>query len=269
MTPLVPLLALTASLLHAGDNASGAWNIDYKERINEVYNKVRLSSVYTLRGSMAEQPMWFPKQTGRDSAGNPTYGQMPGAFDGAGALAFAPHIGLNDKGDKPLVVATNQLPEIAHSADEVAFVMAHEFAHLEKGHPQKLDEKIKQLFDKWSDTKDADYWSNTPSAQVQNEFRAGKSASGKTNAEELAAFQSAMEDEADQRGRELMKTAGFNEEGAPKLLQHANEWMNARLNAQQLAALKKQVQDHRPPDQRAKTMADENAAMCLNEGPCK
>jgi hypothetical protein len=268
MTPLVPLLAL-ASLLHAGDNSSGAWGIDYKERINEVYNKVRLSSVYSGRGDMADQPMWFPKQTGRDSAGNPVYGQMPGVFDGAGALAFAPHIGLNDKGDKPLVVATNQLPEIAHSVDEVAFVMAHEFAHLEKGHPQKLDAKIKELFNKWSDAKDPDYWNNTPSAQVQKEFREAKGASGRTNAEELAAFQSQMEDEADLRGRELMKTAGFNEDGAPKLLQHANEWMSARLNAQQLAALKKQVQDHRPPDQRAKTMADENAGMCLNEGPCK
>ena len=268
MTPLVPLLALAASLAHAGDNHSGAWGIDYRERINEVYNKVRLSSVYSGRGSMAEQPMWFPKQTGRDSAGNPTYGRIPGVFEGAGALAFAPQIGLNKGNDKPLVVATDQLPEIAHSPDEAAFVMAHEFAHLEKDHPKKLDAKIKELFDKWADTKDADYW-NTPSEQVQKDFRAGKSASGRTNADELAAFQSAMEDEADLRGRELMKAAGFNEDGAPRLLQHANEWMGARLNAQQLAALKKQVQDHRPPDQRAKTMADENAQMCLSEGPCK
>lgn len=268
MTPLVPLLAL-ASLLQAADNHSGAWGPDYRDRMSEVYNLVRLSSTYNLRDQMSPQPMWFPKVVGRDSAGDPKYGTVPPAFDGAGALAFAPHIGLNKNGDKPIVAATDQMGELAHSLDEVAFVFAHELAHLEKGHPQKLDAKIKELFNKWSDTKDPDYWNDTPSAQVQKDFRSAKGPGGRTNAEELAAFQSAMEDEADLRGRELMKAAGFKEQGAVDLLQHAHEWMNARLTAAQVAALNKQVQDHRPPDQRAKSMAEENAQMCLSEGPCK
>lgn len=269
MTPLVPLLLLSTAL-HAADNSSGAWGPDYKDRINEVYNLVRLSSVYSGRGDMAESPMWFPKQTGRDSAGNPIYGALPPVFDGAGALAFAPNLGLNKGNPKPVVVATNQLPEIAHSVDEVAFVFAHEFAHLELGHPQKLDAKIKALFNAWADTKsDPAYWNDTPSSQVQADFRAARAPGGRTNAEELAAFQSGLEDAADLRGRELMKTAGFNEQGAPDLLKHAHEWMNARLSAAQLAALNRQVLDHRPPDQRAKSMAEENAGMCLAQGPCR
>lgn len=267
MTPLIPILTLI-SVLHAADNSSGAWGIDYKERINEVFNRVRLSSTYSGRDALGEQPMWFPKVVGRDSANNAVYGPLPSAFDGAGALAFAPNIGLNKDNSKPIVVATNQLPEIAHSVDEAAFVMAHEMAHLEKGHPGKLDLKIKMLFTAWSNGIDsADYWNNTPSAKVQQDFRSAKVNGGQTNAEVLAAFQSAMEDEADLRGRELMKAAGFKEEGAPKLLEHAAEWMKARLSAQQLAALNRQILDHRPPEARAKSMKEENAGMCLAD--CK
>lgn len=268
MTPLVPLLALV-SCLQAADNSSGPWGIDFRERMNEAYNKVRLSSTYSGRDSLGETPMWFPKVVSRDSAGNAVFGEIPAVFDGAGALAFEAHIGLNKDGNKPLVAATNQLGEIAHSIDEVAFVFAHEMAHLEKGHPKKLADQIGKLFEEWSNTKDPDYWSNLQPGQANKDFRAAKSPRGKTYQEELAAFQSAMEDEADMRGRELMKTAGFKEEGAVALLQHAHEYVNARLTDAQKADLAKQVQDHRPPDQRAHTMAEENAQACLNEGPCK
>jgi len=193
----------------------------------------------------------------------------PAGLRRRGALAFEAHIGLNKDGDKPIVVATNQLGDIAHSIDEVAFVFAHEFAHLELGHPKKLNDQISKLFDEWSKTKDPDYWNTLKPGQANKEFRAARSPRSKTYQEELASFQSAMEDQADLRGRELMKTAGFKEEGAVAPLQHAHEYMQARLTAAQLAEISKQVQDHRPPAERAKGMAEENAQMCLKDGPCQ
>jgi|GEM_PF-4104219 len=269
MLPLFPLL-LAAVLVRADDNVCPGWGPDAPQELNAVYNRIRRNTTYDQRDAMNETPVWFPlPQTtkGRDGrvavkrnmGGDVSYQPLPAVFDGAGALAFAPNLSLNKGNPKPVVVATTQLFEIAHSADEAAFVFAHEFAHLELGHPQLLDAEIKRQFDEWSKTKPDDYWTSPAGKHAAEDFR-------KDKADALAQFQRPLEDAADSRGRELMQAAGYDPRAAASLLAHASQWMQARLGDAAFAAMAGGTLDHRMPMDRAKTMAEQTAGQSLPDG---
>jgi hypothetical protein len=269
MLPLIPLL-FAAVFVRADDNVCPGWGPEAPLQLDAVYNRIRLTTTYGQRDAMNETPVWFPlpqttKGPGgrvvvkRNMGGDVAYQPLPAVFDGAGALAFAPNLSLNKGNPKPVVVATNQLFEIAHNEAEAAFVFAHEFAHLELGHPQLLDQEISRQFDAWSKTKPDDYWSSPAAQHAAADFR-------KDRADALARFQQPLEDAADARGRELMQAAGFDPSAAASLLAHASQWMRARMGDAAFAAMAGGTLDHRMPMDRAKTMAEATAGQSLPDG---
>jgi hypothetical protein len=270
MSPLIPLLLTLSGFTRAADNVCPGWGPEAPQELNAVYNRIRLTTTYDRRDAMREEPVWFPQartatdakgkvSVQRDMSGGVVYAPLPSVFDGAGALAFAPNLSLNKGNPKPVVVATIQLFEIAHNADEAAFVFAHEFAHLELGHPQLLDAEISRQFDAWSKAKSDDYWATAKPGQGAEDFR-------KDRGDALARFQQPLEDQADARGRELMQAAGFDPNGAATLLAHAAQWQRARVGDAAYAAMSKQTLDHRLPMDRAKAMAEQTARQSLPDG---
>jgi hypothetical protein len=266
MLALLPLL-LAAGLARAADDVCPGWGPDAAQELNAAYDRVRLTTTYGPRDAMAARPVWFPQprttagkdgrvSVVRDMSGGVSYAPLPAVFDGAGALAFAPNLSLNKGNPKPVVVATTQLFEIAHTVDEAAFVFAHEFAHLELGHPQLLDAEIARQFDAWSKTKDDDYWTAAKPGQAAADFR-------RERGDALALFQQPLEDQADARGRELMRAAGYDPKAAASLLVHAAQWQAARSGGAVAAAAAGRALDHRAPLDRAKTMAEQNAGQSL------
>lgn len=240
-----PLMALE----QPGTDAphSPGWKSDYKEQLQDVYDAVLRTSKYGLKGQT--KMAYFPQPAkGPDGAflkntdGSPKMGKIPPQFVGAGALAFAPNLGLNKGNNNPIVAVTEEIFTLCHDKDEIGFVLSHELAHLELDHPKKLVENIEKTMNDWWATKEPAI-NDWTSQMIQTEFQ-------KDNKDKLAAFQKPLEDAADERGLILMKEAGFKETAAPKMMLHAQDmvWVMKWENGK----------DHATPKERAGKMTAKN-----------
>lgn len=219
---------------------SPGWGQDYMEQLKEVFHAVKINSTYGQRD--ATNMVFFPQELkGPDgkpilgAGGLPKLGPIPAQFQGAGALAFGPDLGLNKGNPKPVVVVTNEIFTLCHGRDELAFVLAHEFAHLEKEHPKKVIANIEKEFSAWFDKLD-------PEEQMQQGLAQRFQ---RENKAKLDAFQKPLEDEADARGLELMEKAGFARTAAPAMMLHAQDmvwamgWSNGGNHATPVARANK------------------------------
>lgn len=245
----LPFLALSLALAvpgfageapGTGTPHSPGWGQDYKEKLQDAYDRVRTNSTYAQRDAtnmvFFPQPMKGPDgKPIMDAGGTPRLAPIPAQFQGAGALAFGPNLGLNKNNPKPVVVVTNEIFTICHDQDEMAFVLAHEMAHLEMEHPKKVIANIEKEFSAWYDTLD-------PEAQAQQGLAQRFQ---KENKAKLDTFQKPLEDAADARGLELMEKAGFKRTAAPAMMLHAQDmvwvmgWSNGGNHATPVARANK------------------------------
>jgi Zn-dependent protease with chaperone function len=206
------------------------WGPIFVERLFNVFERVQYRSTYPQRQATVLE--YFPRE-GQT--------QVPREFLGAGAIAFSPRYGLN-RSERPVIVATNEVFRMARDEDELAFVVAHEFAHLELGHHERIKAGTGALFDRWYD-------------RLSEEEKGRPGLAARFRAENLAALdalQQPMEDEADERALPLMHAAGYRRSRAPSAMLHAQDltWAMGWTPGG----------DHAPPVQRAENLRRLNHA---------
>lgn len=200
---------------------SPAWGADHMDQLREAFKAVLHASRYPLKDKT--ELVFFPQalkdakgKALKNADGSPRLGPIPALFVGAGAMAFAPDLGLNKGNPKAVVAATVELFTMCHDNDELGFVLSHELAHLELGHHKKLFDNMEKVFAAWYPSLPGSFTDKASPAQLREEFR-------KAKAGELAGFQRSLEDEADARGLELMKQAGFQERAASRAMLHIQD----------------------------------------------
>lgn len=212
MGKTLPILALAAALFPAPVAAdepgtrtpmSPGWGIDYREKLDEAFNDIKSAAGYGPNTNLAYFPQPKKDAEGRfvkNMDGSLQEAEIPPQFRGVGAAAFAPNIGMNKGNNNAVIMATRELFSICHDPDELAFVLAHELAHLVLNHPKLVADNNAKVFGAWYDEqagKDfsfADLDTKTKLARFQKDKGA-----------ELAAFQYPFEEAADLKGREIVE----------------------------------------------------------------
>ncbi len=131
--------------------------------------------------------------------------------------------------------------------DQLAFILAHEMAHLALRHPEQMEENKRRLFDPWYEANAARASGMTP-AQVAEAFI-------RDAAPRLAELQKPLEKEADADGLNLTEAAGYDRSQAARALQRAQDWLWAQGESG------KEDKTHDPLEARAKRLQDWDRAM--------
>lgn len=261
MKTILPFLALAAALippLAAADEPgtrtpmSPGWGVDFRGKLDEAFFDIKGASGYGTNTTMAYFPQ--PKKDAegkyvKNMDGSLKDGDIPPQFKGVGAAAFAPNLGMNKGNNNAVLMATVELFSICHDQDELAFVMAHEMAHLVLGHPKAVADNNVKVFEKWYDEQAAkDFnFESVPSKDKLARFQQEKGG-------ELAAFQRPFEEAADLKGREIV--GQFNKSlGRVKYKQKGSSMMLHAKDFFWVLGLK-EGPDHPPIMSRAKQMKE-------------
>jgi hypothetical protein len=212
-----PKLALLGALLCAGVRASAqtqttptlaspGWTPAYRQQVKTIFDKLLKTSGYDLPDAL--------RKDGRDKT-ELIYWEKDRLMEGSPLVALAAKTGPNPK-NNAIVIVTYGALEICDE-DHLAFMTAHEIAHLVHGHPQKLVKIQKEIFDRW-------YADNTARVNAMDPKDA-VAAFAKEKETELGDRNKPFEREADTDGLVLMANAGYDAGKGADALNRANDWL--------------------------------------------
>ena len=200
---LFPTFAAAADGPGTRTPMSPGWGNDFRERLNEAFVDIKGASGYATNTNFAYFPQPQKDAEGKfvkNMDGSFKDGEIPPQFRGVGAAAFAPNIGMNKGNNNAVIMATVELFSICHDQDELAFVMAHEMAHLVLNHPKLVADNNAKVFEAWYDEQSRKDFSfaHLDTKTKPARFQKDKGA-------DLAAFQFPFEEAADLKGREIVE----------------------------------------------------------------
>lgn len=243
MGPLLLLAALSLAAVPGPATSaphSADWGVDYKEKVQRVFDRL-------LRASGYDSPGWLAKEKRQPT--RLIYSDRFAQIEGSPAVACPARMQPNDK-DYSVVAAGYGLLEFVADEDELAFILGHELAHLAGNHAQRLVDMKLELFDKWYD--------GQGDRVASMDAQAVAAAFARENDGKLKELQRALEREADADGLNLMTVAGFDRDAAATSLRRAQDWLWA-------IGMKAPDDAHDPIWVRAKQLKDWTASQTLRE----
>lgn len=220
-------LALAAALLCSGAGASAqaaaadtqacvGWSPAYRKEVKEIFTTLLEKSKYDDPKTLAKEREADPKTPPR----GPTeliYWEKDRLMEGSPMVALAARTGPNTK-DHAIVVVTYGALEIGDK-DHVAFMMAHEIAHLLNHHPQQFAAIQAEVFEQW-------YSANGVRVAMMSPKDAVEAFSKEKNGE-LGERNRPFERQADKDGLDLMAKAGYDAGKAGDSMDRAQDWLAA------------------------------------------
>lgn len=185
---------------------SGAWQADYRERVEAVFRNLMAHSGY-------DGPHWLSVE--KRTPTQLVYVDKFNSIEGSPAVSMAAHTNPNKTGHA-IVAVTYGLLDIARDEPELAAILGHEIAHLVLKHPEAAVAERGKAFDAWS--KDQDW-----GAFASNE--AALAAFSRDTEKRLQAFQRGLEADADSYGLELAGLSGYDKRAAEPAMLHAKDWL--------------------------------------------
>lgn len=165
--------------------------------LDRVFEDVKKASSY--KGKISK--VYYPQ---------PGQKTIPLFFQGKGAAAGSPGVGWNDVNPGSAVIAvTKEIFLLSDGADQLAFWLAHEMAHIEAGDPAALEAFYAAEYAKWEKrklaAKDQGYLDRAAGADDAAEKKTYlQKYFEEENEQQLAAFQKPLERNADDRALRML-----------------------------------------------------------------
>ncbi|MBI2069281.1 MAG: M48 family metalloprotease [Elusimicrobia bacterium] len=204
---------LTATVARAIENpgaslpACADWGDSFGDVLAEVFEQVKDRSGYGIA---------FRNRLRLDYLPDEEYASWPGSGSSPALAVYvnSPH----NASHRPRIRIGRALKRIACSRDEIAFVIAHEMAHLGDRQDRFYRFQLGRFW-RWFRREYRDHRERDPAA-----YERLREAMLRERGE---VFTKCLERAADLRGREIMERADFNRDAAPAFFEHMEDWIEA------------------------------------------